>query len=107
MTSSKNFCIEVVAIASSIQNCLPPKIVHHMTLEQKCSEYKPTISKLKIFRSETYMHILDKLRIKLDNKSLKCILLGYDEHSKAYRLYHMSIKIAKKLRMSCLMKEFN
>ncbi len=32
------------------------------------------------------MHILDKLKIKLANKSLKCILLGYDEHSKAYTI---------------------
>jgi len=41
------------------------------------------------------MHILDKLKIKLDDKSLNCILLGYDEHSKAYKLYHMPTKIAK------------
>jgi len=31
------------------------------------------------------MHILDKLRTKLDEKSLKCILMGYDEHLKANR----------------------
>ncbi len=41
------------------------------------------------------MHIQDKLRTKLDEKSLKCILMGYDEHLKANRLYHMPFKIAK------------
>jgi F420-dependent methylenetetrahydromethanopterin dehydrogenase len=41
------------------------------------------------------MHISDKLRNKLDGKSLKYILMGYDEHLKANRLYQMPFKIAK------------
>jgi hypothetical protein len=49
-TISKIFCIEVVVIANSIQNCLPTKIINHVTLEQKWSEHKLTISKLKLFR---------------------------------------------------------
>ncbi len=83
-TILKNFWVEFVAIANYIQNCLPTKVVHLMTPEQKWSEHKPTIFELKIFHNEIYMHILDKLKIKLDDKSLKFILLGCDEHSKAY-----------------------
>jgi hypothetical protein len=62
-TISKNFWVEVVAIANCIQNCLPTNVVHHVTFEQKWIEHKPTISKLKIFHNEIYMHILDKLKI--------------------------------------------
>jgi hypothetical protein len=82
-TISKKIWVEVVAIANYIQNSLPT-IVHHVTLEQKWSEHEPTISELKIFHNEIYMYIIDKLKIKLDEKSFKCILLRYDEHSKAY-----------------------
>ncbi len=88
-TISKNFWVEVVAIANYIQNCLPTKVVHRMTPKQKWSEHKPTIFELKIFRSEIYMHILDKLKIKLDDKSLNCILLRYDQLSKAYTICHL------------------
>lgn len=39
------------------------------------------------------MHILNKLGTKLNDKWY--ILIVYDEHSKAYVLYHMPIKIVK------------
>ncbi|KAK4395704.1 Retrovirus-related Pol polyprotein from transposon TNT 1-94 [Sesamum angolense] len=35
----------------------------------------------------TYVHIPDNSRTKLDEKSLKCVLLGISKESKAYRLY--------------------
>jgi len=64
-----------------------------MTFAKKWNECKPIIFHLKIFGSEVYMHILNKLGTKLNDKW--CILIVYDEHSKAYMLYHMPIKIVK------------
>ena len=34
-----------------------------------------------------HVHVLDNQRKKLDNKSFKCVLLGINEKSKAYKLY--------------------
>jgi hypothetical protein len=43
------------------------------------------------------MHIPDEERTKLEPKSRKCIFLGYDMESKAYRLYDPE---ARKVRLS-------
>ena len=40
-----------------------------------------------MFGRLSYAHVPDSKHIKLDNKSLKCVLLGISEESKAYRLY--------------------
>ena len=34
-----------------------------------------------------YVHVLDNQRTKLEDKSLKCVLLGVSEESQAYKLY--------------------
>jgi hypothetical protein len=36
---------------------------------------------------KSYVHIPDQKRVKLDDKSLKLIFVGYDERSKAYKLF--------------------
>jgi len=40
-----------------------------------------------VFGCLSYTHVPDNKRTKLDNKSVKCVLLGISEESKAYRLY--------------------
>jgi hypothetical protein len=87
---SKKFWAKVIATTNYVQNHLPTKVVHQMILEEKWNECKPTL---------TFEFLVVKpictYWMKLDEKSLKCILLGYDEHLKANRLYHMPFKIAK------------
>jgi hypothetical protein len=48
---------------------------------------KPTVSHWKVFGSVAYVHIPDQRRVKLDDKSLMLIFVGYDERSKAYKLF--------------------
>ncbi|KAL4021013.1 hypothetical protein IC575_019802 [Cucumis melo] len=55
--------------------------------EAWCGE-KPSVSHLRVFGSIAYSHIPNQLRGKLDDKSEKCIMVGYSENSKAYRLYN-------------------
>jgi hypothetical protein len=43
---------------------------------------------LRVFGSVRYAHISDQMRTKLDDKSTKLLFLGYDERSKAYKLYN-------------------
>lgn len=39
------------------------------------------------FGSIAYAHVPNSLRKKLDDKSIKCVLLGVSDESKGYRLY--------------------
>ena len=44
------------------------------------------ISHLRIFGCVAYAHVPKELRKKLDDRSEKCIFIGYSEESKAYAL---------------------
>ncbi|XP_027912899.1 uncharacterized protein LOC114172930, partial [Vigna unguiculata] len=48
---------------------------------------KPFVSYFKTFGCIGFVHVPDKKRSKLDDKSVKCVLLGVSEEFKAYRLY--------------------
>jgi hypothetical protein len=45
------------------------------------------VSHLKVFDSVAYVHIPDQKRVKLDDKSLNLIFIGYDERSKSDKFF--------------------
>ena len=49
---------------------------------------KPSVRHLRIFGCIAYALVNSQYRHKLDEKSEKCILIGYSLQSKAYRLYN-------------------
>ena len=55
------------------------------------------MSHLKAFESVAYTHIPDKKHVKLDDKSMKLIFVGYDSRSKTYKLYD---PVNKKIHIS-------
>ena len=48
---------------------------------------KPNVEHLKVFGCMAYAHIPKDECGKFDSKACKCVLLGYDEFTKGYRLY--------------------
>ena len=88
---------EVVSFAVYILNRSPTKIVRDMTPQQAWSGKTPSVSHLKVFGCISYAHVPRETRRKLDDKSEKCIFIGYDEPSKAYRLFN---PITKKVIVS-------
>ena len=48
---------------------------------------KPSVDHFRVFGCISHVHIPDSKRIKLDDKSVRCVLLRVSEGSKAYRLY--------------------
>jgi len=48
---------------------------------------------LKVFGCIAYAHVQDEKKRKLDDKSVKCIFVGYYEDTKAYRLYNTQKEI--------------
>nr|GFA83330.1 copia-type polyprotein [Tanacetum cinerariifolium] len=53
---------------------------------------KPTVSHLRIFRSIAYVHVPSQRQSKLDDRSEKHVFIGYDKHSKGYKLYNLITK---------------
>lgn len=52
----------------------------------------PDVSYFRAFGSDAYLHIPKKHRTKLDAKSQKLLLVGYDQKRRAYRLWDPSTK---------------
>ena len=52
---------------------------------------------LRIFDCVAYSHVPKQTRRKIDERSEKCIFIGYNEHAKAYKLYN---PVTKKLIIS-------
>jgi hypothetical protein len=61
-----------------------------VTLVKKWSGRKPSVGHLRTFGCIAWAHILDDRRKKLDVKSHACIMMGYSEESKAYKLFDLS-----------------
>ena len=51
---------------------------------------KPSVDHLRVFGCDSYAHVPKDERGKFDTKARKCILLGYGEETKDYRLYDVS-----------------
>ena len=83
----KTFWPEAVNCAVHILNKSPTLAVRNKTPEEAWSGTKPSVAHFRVFGCLSYAHVPDSKRTKLDNKSLKCVLLGISEESKAYRLY--------------------
>ena len=58
-----------------------------MTHEECFSSKKPEVGHFRIFGSLTYSHVPSEKRTKLEPTAEKGIFVGYDETSKAFRIY--------------------
>lgn len=85
---SQSFWGEAAASACYVLNRAATKAVHEKTPEEAWSGNKPCVSHLRIFGSLGYSHIPKEKRGKLDDKSEKCIFVGYSENSRAYKLFN-------------------
>lgn len=83
----KEYWPEAVNWSIYILNRCPTIAVKDVTPEEAWSGIKPSVHFFRIFGCVAHVHVPDVQRKKLDNKSIKCVLLGISEESKAYRLY--------------------
>lgn len=93
----KSFWPEIVLWSTHLLNRSPTKSVQNMTPQEAWSGRKPSVAHLRIFGCIAYAHIPDEKRKKLDDKGEKCIFLGVNDHSKAYKLYN---PVTKKIVIS-------
>ena len=53
---------------------------------------KPSLEHLRVFGCDAYVHVSKENRSKLDNKSEKCIFVGYKDGIKGYKLWNLETK---------------
>jgi transposase InsO family protein len=75
---SNEYWAEVVAFAVYILNRIPTNIVRDMIPQQAWSGKHHSVSHFKVFGCIAYAHVPKETRSKLDDKSEKCIFVGYD-----------------------------
>ncbi|RVW23094.1 Retrovirus-related Pol polyprotein from transposon TNT 1-94 [Vitis vinifera] len=93
-TISSSFEVHVdicgpINLTSNSKKRSPTLVVKDMTPEEAWSGSKPSVDHFWVFGCISHVHILDSKRIKLDDKSVRCVLLEVSEESKAYRLYNL------------------
>ena len=82
------FWVKVVNTVAYILNRSPTKAVRNQTPFEAWHKQKPDVSHLKVFGSITYALIPSQSRDKFDEKGEKLIFIGYNDESKAFRLFN-------------------
>lgn len=88
----KQFWAEATSTAVYLQNRTVAASLGYKTPYEIWNGTKPDISHVRIFGSSVMVHIAKEKRKKWDKKSEKCILIGYPENIKGYRLFNPETK---------------
>jgi hypothetical protein len=83
---------DATSIAMYIQNRFPHAKLKDKTLEEVSSGIKPKVGHLRIFGCLVYIHVPKEKRTKVEPSGKKGVFLGYNEKSKAYRIYVLGQK---------------
>jgi len=82
-----SFWVEAVHATIYIINMFPTQVLNDTTPYKAWFGVQPNISHLQIFGSTYFLYVPKENRKNLDEKYIKCILVGYSKASKAYRCY--------------------
>ena len=87
----KEFWGHTVLTAAHIHNCLPSCSQQNRSPLEHWTGKGPDIGYFRALGSPTWVHIPREKRQKLDPKSVRCLLVGYEEHAETriYRLYNL------------------
>jgi hypothetical protein len=105
--SSKKFWAEAVNTAVYLQNRIVKSVLNDHTPYELWTGRKPNLSHLRVFGSVVMVHVPKEKRHKWDMKSEKCILIGYSEDIKGYRIYNPSTQAITTSRDVIIMNENN
>lgn len=92
MNVPQRFWPEAVQYSVYILNRSPTSILGNITPTEKWNNHKPSVDHLRVFGCVAFALIPYEKRIKLDEKSIKCVMFGVSRESKAYRLYDPTTK---------------
>ncbi|GBP45102.1 Retrovirus-related Pol polyprotein from transposon TNT 1-94 [Eumeta japonica] len=84
----KRFWAEAAHTAVYLQNRTVTTSLNYRTPFEIWTGRKPDVSHLRIFGSTIMVHVPKQKRLKWDRKAEKCILVGYSNDVKGYRIYN-------------------
>lgn len=84
----QEFCAEVVETACYLVNKSPSSVLEDKIPQEVWIGKKPTLSHLRVFGCDAYVHVPKEKQTKLDSKSEKCIFIGYKDGLKGYKLWN-------------------
>ena len=84
---SKGFWVQAVSMAIYLINRSPAPRLPDKTPHEAWTNAKPSIADYCPFGCPAYAHVPKERRTKLDSKTRKCIMMGYEPGTKAYRLW--------------------
>lgn len=87
-----SFWAEATHTAVYLQNRTVASALNGRTPFELWTGMKPNVSHLRIFGSTIMVHIPKQKRLKWHKKAEKCILVGYSEEVKGYRVYNPRTK---------------
>lgn len=88
----RSFWPDAVMWTFHILNRSPTHAVKDITPQEAWSGVKPNVEYFRVWGSLAHAHIPDEKRHKLDDKSTVCVLIGFSEESKGYKLYNPKTK---------------
>jgi hypothetical protein len=78
--------VEAVETTKYLLNMAPSLMLVNTTKHEVWSSKKPSVSHLKVFGCDAFVHVPKEKRSKLDKKEVNCIFIGYKEGMKGYNL---------------------
>lgn len=82
----KKFWGEAISTAVYLKNRTPVKVLNKTPFEVWYGK-RPKVNNPRVFGSDAYAHVPRDERAKFDMKTRKCIMVGYGDVTKGYRLY--------------------
>ena len=84
----QEFWAEPVDTACYLVNRSPSSALEDKTPQEVWTGKKPSLSHLRVFGCDAYVHVPKENRTKLDSKSEKCIFIGYKDGLKGYKFWN-------------------
>jgi hypothetical protein len=79
--------VEAVDTKKYLVNMSPSSALVDTTPHEVWSSKKPSVSHLKVFGCDAFVHVPKEKMSKLDKKTVKYIFIGYNEGMKGYKLW--------------------
>ena len=88
----QEFWAEAVETICYLVNRSPSSALEDKTPHEVWTGKKPSLSHLRVFGCNVYVHVPKDKRSKLDNKYEKCIFIGYKDGLKCYKLWNLETR---------------
>jgi len=79
---------EAVETACYLVNRSPSSALEDKTPQEVWTDKKPSLSYMRVFGCDAYVHVPKEKRTKLDSKSEKCIFIWYKDGLKCYKIWN-------------------